>query len=221
MSGFALCLHAYSGPDSTHLDCVQGDILFVHRVEKSGWAGVVEAEEGRWGWVPWAFVQPIDEDTVAVILPIAPELRLGAYRAMTAIHATSTDLGYSSPDSNESDALGDEWGVAAAPAPKHRRPSRIAREPVHRPRPSLDSEPPTPTPRPPSPTAEPSPHGVQFALPRGTRSSRPSGSTPSSFVPPRVRAFRLRSKVVTEVYAPTPSQQAVRGGRLSPFDEHE
>ncbi|KAG9099647.1 hypothetical protein FRC06_005054 [Ceratobasidium sp. 370] len=196
MSSFALCLHGYAGPDSTHLECVPGELLYVHRVESSGWAGVVEPDDGRWGWVPWAFVQHIDEDAVAVLWPIAPELRLGAYRAMTAIHAHATDAGYSSPDSNESDALGDEWAVAAptASTPKHRRPSRIVREPVVRP--SLDSEPPTP--RPPSPI-EPSPEraiGVQFTLPKGRRSPRappPAGSS-SSFVPPRVRAFRLRSK---------------------------
>ncbi|KAG8739288.1 hypothetical protein FRC10_005816 [Ceratobasidium sp. 414] len=197
MSGFALCLHGYAGPDNAHLECVPGELLYVHRIEPSGWAGAVEPDDGRWGWVPWAFVQHIDEDAVAVLWPIAPELRLGAYRAMTAIHAHATDAGYSSPDSNESDALGDEWAVAApaAPTPKHRRPSRITREPVARP--SLDLEPPAP--RLPSPT-EPSPEraiGVQFTLPKGRLSPRappPAGSPSSSFVPPRVRAFRLRSK---------------------------
>lgn len=48
MSGFGLCLYAYSGPDNTHLECTPGELVFVHRLE-SGWAGVVESEEGRWG----------------------------------------------------------------------------------------------------------------------------------------------------------------------------
>ncbi|QRV80333.1 Ras guanine nucleotide exchange factor [Ceratobasidium sp. AG-Ba] len=192
MSGFALCLYAYTGPDSSHVECAPGDVLYVHQLEDSGWAAVTEYDEGRWGWVPSAYIQSLDDEFAGVLVQIEPSLRLGAYRAMTAIHAHATDDGYSSPDSAESDALGDEWAVDA-PKPKHRRPSRAPAS-----RPSLDSEPRTPTlmTRQPSP-GERAAAGVQFVPPAEGRTGRSPRATPtssSSFVPPRVRAFRLRSK---------------------------
>ncbi|KAG8715947.1 hypothetical protein FRC11_012566 [Ceratobasidium sp. 423] len=184
---FALCMHRYQAQDETHLDIAPGRLVVVWRVEPSGWAGVVDFEgDWDWGWIPYGYVRPIDDETVGVLEPIAQQLRVGAYRAVTTIRATATDHleGYSSPDSNESDALGDEW----ANIPRQRRPSRAATRPRDMdttkaapttPRMSLDEEP-----RLPSSTAqaEKSP-GVQFAA-----------TSPTSFVPSRVRAFRLRSK---------------------------
>ncbi|KAJ1302700.1 hypothetical protein OPQ81_003015 [Rhizoctonia solani] len=185
---FALCMHRYQAWDETHLDISPGRLVVVWRVEPSGWAGVVDFEGGwGWGWIPYGYIRPIDDETVGVLEPIAQELRLGAYRAVTTIRATATDHleGYSSPDSNESDALGDEW----ANIPRQRRSSRAATRPRDMdasksasttPRVSLDGESPPPT----STTqAEKSPAGVQFAT-----------TSPTSFVPSRVRAFRLRSK---------------------------
>ncbi|CAE6463570.1 unnamed protein product [Rhizoctonia solani] len=180
---FALCMHQYRATDETHLNISPGRLVVVWRVEPSGWAGVVDFEGGwGWGWIPFGYVRPIDDETVGVLEPIAQELRLGAYRAVTTIRATATDHleGYSSPDSNESDALGDEW----ANIPRQRRSSRAATRPRDMessrlasttPRASLDGEAPT--------QGEKSPAGVQFAA-----------TSPTSFVPSRVRAFRLRSK---------------------------
>ncbi|KAH7338886.1 ras guanine nucleotide exchange factor domain-containing protein [Rhizoctonia solani] len=180
---FALCMHEYRATDETHLDILPGRLVVVWRVEPSGWAGVVDFEGGwGWGWIPFGYVRPIDDETVGVLEPIAQQLRLGAYRAVTTIRATATDhlQGYSSPDSNESDALGDEW----ANIPRQRRSSRAAtrsrdmdssRLASTTPRASLDGET--------SAQGEKSPGGVQFAA-----------SSPTSFVPSRVRAFRLRSK---------------------------
>jgi hypothetical protein len=67
--------------------------------------------------IPWGYIQQLDEEAVDILRRIAGELRIAAYRAMTAIHANATDTGYSSPESDESDALGNEWAVVA---PKHR-----------------------------------------------------------------------------------------------------
>ncbi|KAB5594539.1 RasGEF domain containing protein [Ceratobasidium theobromae] len=117
---FALCLHQYRGPDSGYLDVYPGSIVIVWRVEPSGWAGALDMD-GGWGWIPFGYVRQLDDETVGVLEPIAQQLRLGAFRAMTAIRATATDPeGYSSPDSSESDALGDEWAIG----PRQRRASR-------------------------------------------------------------------------------------------------
>ncbi|EUC56727.1 RasGEF domain protein [Rhizoctonia solani AG-3 Rhs1AP] len=185
---FALCMHHYRAYDATHLEIAPGRLVVVWRVEASGWAGVVDFEGGwSWGWIPFGYVQPIDDETVGILEPIAQQLRLGAYRAMNNIRATATDHleGYSSPDSNESDALGDEW----ANSPRQRRSSRAATRPRDMdttkptpttPRASLDQESPFPTP---TSQTEKSLGAVQFATASST-----------SFVPSRVRAFRLRSK---------------------------
>ncbi|CAE7232717.1 unnamed protein product [Rhizoctonia solani] len=173
---FALCMHHYRAHDDTHLDIAPGRLVVVWRVEPSGWAGVVDFEGGwSWGWIPFGYVRPIDDETVGVLEPIAQQLRLGAYRTVTTLRATATDHleGYSSADSNESDALGDEW----ANIPRQRRSSRAATRPREMdklsttPRASLDDE-----------SRPEKSAGVQFA------------TSPTSFVPSRVRAFRLRSK---------------------------
>ncbi|CAE6465771.1 unnamed protein product [Rhizoctonia solani] len=186
---FALVIHRYCAQDETQLDVQPGRLVAVRWVEPSGWAGVVDVEGGK-GWIPFRYVRPIDDETVGVLEPIAQQLRLGAYRAITTIRATATNHleGYSSPDSNESDALGDEW----ANIPKQRRPSRAATRPRDMdsskmgsngtPRVSLDEDVPVPT-YTPTTSGEKSP-GVQFA----------AASPPTSFVPSRVRAFKLRSR---------------------------
>ncbi|CAE6452147.1 unnamed protein product [Rhizoctonia solani] len=207
---FALVMHRHRAQDETQLDVHPGRFVVVWRVEPSGWAGVVDVEGGR-GWIPFRYVRPIDDETVGVLEPIAQQLRLGAYRAVTTIRATATDHleGYSSPDSNESDALGDEW----ANIPKQRvdfisyffyslfivltwmlvtqRSSRAATRPRDidsskatssgTPRASMDEDLSVPTPT--TASGEKSP-GVQFA----------TASPPTSFVPSRVRAFKLRSR---------------------------
>ncbi|CAE6527741.1 unnamed protein product [Rhizoctonia solani] len=181
---FALCMNHYRAYDETHLDIAPGRIVVVWRVEPSGWAGVVDFEGGwRWGWIPLGYIRPIDDEMVGILEPIAQQLRLGAYRAATTIRATATDHleGYSSPDSNESDALGDEWDHI----PRQTRPSRAATRPrdmdvirlATTPRASLEEPLPTPT------TEAEQTGGVQFAA-----------SSSTSFVPSRVRTFRLRSK---------------------------
>ncbi|ELU41161.1 RasGEF domain-containing protein [Rhizoctonia solani AG-1 IA] len=180
---FALVIHRYCAQDETQLDVQPGRLVAVRRVEPSGWAGVVDVEGGK-GWIPFRYVRPIDDETVGVLEPIAQQLRLGAYRAITTIRATATNHleGYSSPDSNESDALGDEWAniPKAATRPRDMDSSKMGSNGT--PRVSLDEDVPVPT-YTPTTSGEKSP-GVQFA----------AASPPTSFVPSRVRAFKLRSR---------------------------
>ncbi|CAE6421379.1 unnamed protein product [Rhizoctonia solani] len=206
---FALVMHRYRAQDETQLDIYPGRLVAVRRVEPSGWAGVVDVEGGR-GWIPFRYVRPIDDETVGILEPIAQQLRLGAYRAVTTIRATATDHleGYSSPDSNESDALGDEW----ANIPKQRRSSRAATRPRDldsmkatpsgTPRVSLDEDLPVPTPT--TASGEKSP-GVQFA----------AASPPTSFVPSRVRAFKLRSRSKSRDGVRSDSESTTRPRRPS------
>lgn len=115
-SFFALCVCAFAGGDGC-LTCNPGELLIVYRVEKSGWAGA-QSEDGRYGWMPSAYAQHIGDEAAAVLEFLAPEFRLGAYRDLMILQGTATNTmeGYASPDSDESDALGEEWTVA----PKYR-----------------------------------------------------------------------------------------------------
>ncbi|CUA67465.1 RasGEF domain-containing serine/threonine-protein kinase X [Rhizoctonia solani] len=178
---FALCIHHYRAHDETHLNVAPGRLVVVWRVE-AGWAAVVDFEGGwAWGWVPFGYVRPIDDETVGILEPIAQQLRLGALLLVNNIRATTNDhLEDSSADSNESDILGDESNI-----PRQRRSSRAVTRPRDMDTTRLGST----TPRVSLDQGALPAGGVQFAAGSG------SGSPPSSsFVPSRVRAFRLRSK---------------------------
>lgn len=115
-SFFALCVCGFSGGEGC-LTCSPGELLIVYRVEKSGWAGA-QSEDGRYGWMPWAYAQHVGDEAAAFLEFLAPEFRLGAYRDFMILQGTATNTieGYASPDSDESDALGEEWTLG----PKHR-----------------------------------------------------------------------------------------------------
>ncbi|KAF8602382.1 ras GEF [Ceratobasidium sp. AG-I] len=211
-SFFALCVCAFAGGDGC-LTCNPGELLIVYRVEKSGWAGA-QSEDGRYGWMPWAYAQHVGDEAAAVLEFLAPEFRLGAYRDLMILQGTATNTmeGYASPDSDESDALGEEWTVG----PKQRRPSRVVRDDKPRiTRASLDDPP-----RPPSSDRE----RVQFAddsrsRARTTPSSPPPlpSQSPSGFSTPRVRGFRLRSKSADRSGSETTRARSLRRTRMSMF----
>ncbi|KAF8753854.1 hypothetical protein RHS01_06670 [Rhizoctonia solani] len=171
--------------DETQLDVQPGRLVAVRRVEPSGWAGVVDVEGGK-GWIPFRYVRPIDDETVGVLEPIAQQLRLGAYRAITTIRATATNHleGTLHPIPTNLTLWETSGRISpsngAATRPRDMDSSKMGSNGT--PRVSLDEDVPVPT-YTPTTSGEKSP-GVQFA----------AASPPTSFVPSRVRAFKLRSR---------------------------
>ncbi|KAG5639548.1 hypothetical protein H0H81_012219 [Sphagnurus paluster] len=77
--------------DPDHLPFQRNEILDIVKQEESGWWAAIRTENDQIGWIPQAFVEPIDDETADRLRHTRQDLRCYEYNAEQLYTSASTD----------------------------------------------------------------------------------------------------------------------------------
>lgn len=92
-------MHDFLSDDSTHLSFSRNEILDIFKQEESGWWAAMRRGGDTIGWIPQAFVRPLEEEMAERLLNVREELRIYEYEAeQLYISAPISQIPYEEPE---------------------------------------------------------------------------------------------------------------------------
>ncbi|KAJ3815612.1 ras guanine nucleotide exchange factor domain-containing protein [Lentinula aff. lateritia] len=94
-----LCMHDFLSDDPTHLSFSRNEILDIFKQEESGWWAAMRRGGDTIGWIPQAFVRPLEEEMAERLLSVREELRIYEYEAeQLYVSAPISQIPYEEPE---------------------------------------------------------------------------------------------------------------------------